>query len=387
MRIIKETTKRDLSGNDDFYEPIQNLLSIPGAQIGSISAGGSVDAYAHVNTTTPSDYDTFQLKLSAGSSYRLIFTPDNKKHFQANAVMWVQDPSGMDVDLVMNLIGNSATYMNGSLYSDIFTVGSSGPHYLSFEIFAHMAAFEGVPTSQLGYTLVLQEIPTIINGTGGADLLQGDGGADQIAGFGGNDTLKGAGGNDHLSGGAGDDILSGGAGNDTLVGGAGKDVLDGGAGNDRLDGGGGNDQLIGGAGNDLLLGGAGNDVLTGGRGADKLAGGGGADVLTGGAGNDVFIFKSIKESTVKANGRDTIIDFARGDRIDVSSIDANTLRKGDQDFDFIGRDGFSKTAGELRFERSKGDTFVYGDVNGDGRADFAIRLDDDLNLREADFVI
>lgn len=90
----------------------------------------------------------------------------------------------------------------------------------------------------------------------------------------------------------------------------------------------------------------------------------------------MFVFNSASDSTVKASGRDTIFDFngKAGDRIDLSGIDANTERSGNQTFSFVGTDGFSGKAGELRYEKTASDTFIYGDVDGDGKADFAIQI-------------
>lgn len=149
------------------------------------------------------------------------------------------------------------------------------------------------------------------------------------------------------------------------------------------------DKATGHAGNDILSGAAGNDVIDGSAGNDRLAGGAGADDLTGGTGIDVFVFAAVGDSTVALTGRDTIFDFAQGqrDRIDLSGIDAGTRAAGDQAFAFIGADAFSRTAGELRFETARSDTIVSGDVNGDGRADFAIHLDDAVALSLRDFVL
>jgi Ca2+-binding RTX toxin-like protein len=149
------------------------------------------------------------------------------------------------------------------------------------------------------------------------------------------------------------------------------------------------DRITGNGGNDALSGGNGNDIIKAGAGNDRLTGGAGADDLWGNAGADIFLFKSTADSTVALSGRDTIFDFspAQNDRIHLSSIDANTLRRGNQAFEFIGTKGFSKTAGELRYEKKPSDTYVYGDVNGDGIADFAIHLDDPIQFIETYFVL
>ena len=165
-----------------------------------------------------------------------------------------------------------------------------------------------------------------------------------------------------------------------LVGSSGSDTYTGTRFSDRITGNAGNDALLGANGRDRIKGDAGNDILTGGAGADDL---------WGGAGADSFIFKTIAESTVKTSGRDTIFDFStvQKDKIHLSSIDADTLISGNQAFEFIGTQAFSGQAGELRYEKKASDTYIYGDVNGDRVADFAIHLDDPVDLLRSYFVL
>lgn len=159
-----------------------------------------------------------------------------------------------------------------------------------------------------------------------------------------------------------------------------NDVMTGNIGRDKLSGGAGNDKLVGNGGNDYLYGGSGNDKLTGGMGGDDLWGGSGADT---------FIFKSIKETAVSGSGRDTIFDFStrQKDKIDLSAIDANTTKGGNQAFSFIGTKDFGGKAGELRYEKAKSDTYIHGDVNGDKIADFTIHLDDRVSLSKSYFIL
>ncbi|QRM56579.1 hypothetical protein [Sinorhizobium sp. BG8] len=165
--------------------------------------------------------------------------------------------------------------------------------------------------------------------------------------------------------------------------------VDGGNGDDRLWGGAEANTLLGGEGKDNLQGFGGNDVIKGDAGADTLVGGAGADGLTGGAAADAFLFYSISESTVSASGRDTIFDFKRADadRIHLANIDANTATSGNQGFAFKGTAAFTGHAGELRYTKATSDTYIYADVNGDKKSDFAIHLDDAITLRAADFIL
>lgn len=117
------------------------------------------------------------------------------------------------------------------------------------------------------------------------------------------------------------------------------------------------------------------NVLKGGKTIDYITGGKGADVLTGGADADLFIFRKGDTGKTKKTA-DLITDFSAkdGDRIDLHLWDANKKRPGTQDFKFIAQDKFSKEAGELRYERSGKETLLLGDTDGDGKADFMIRL-------------
>lgn len=185
------------------------------------------------------------------------------------------------------------------------------------------------------------------------------------------------------------DNIVGRQGSSTIQGFEGDDKLTGMNEADNLSGGLGNDTLIGQGGSDVLTGGQGDDLLDGGAGADHLRGNLGKDRLAGEAGADVFIFNTVAESRVAATGRDVILDFihADHDKIDLHVIDADSTAGGNQKFDFIGDSHFHHHAGELRVGHTAGNTFVTGDVNGDGKSDFAIEVHDGvLNLQDGDFV-
>jgi Ca2+-binding RTX toxin-like protein len=150
-----------------------------------------------------------------------------------------------------------------------------------------------------------------------------------------------------------------------------------------LVGGGAADILRGGAMNDQITGGAGNDKLYGNNGIDTLTGGLGADVLYGGLGNDKFVLDDSADSTVAAY--DTIADWNAGDKINLSAIDAVAGVAGDQAFTFIGAASFF-AAGQLRVVTGA-NTFVTGDMNGDGAADFQIKLTGSQTLTAGSFVL
>lgn len=268
-------------------------------------------------------------------------------------------------------------------------------------------SIENVLGGSQGDRLIGSEANNALTGLNGHDTLSGNAGNDNLFGGDGNDRLLGGfgfdrlfggTGSDFLDGGIGADILDGGAGNDTLLGGDGHDRLlggmdvdrlFGGAGNDHLDGGSGGDRLEGGAGNDTLAGGAGNDALLGGLGNDRLMGGFGKDQMTGGMGADHFVFTNRLDSGAGPAGRDVITDFnrAQGDKINLFAMDANHRLSGNQAFEFVGTDGFSGSAGELRYQQSNGTTLIFADLDGDRRADFAIELSRPITLLENDFFL
>lgn len=164
----------------------------------------------------------------------------------------------------------------------------------------------------------------------------------------------------------------------TLTGTNGANQLNGTTAEDTLRGLGGNDTLWGGLGADSLYGDSGNDTLYGGW---------GSDTLIGGIGADRFLYSSIADTQVGA--ADVIGDFKHidKDRIGLSGIDANANAGGDQSFTFIGSGAFTGTAGQLRYEQSGGNTFVMGDVNGDGVAEFAIEVIGNVSFVSGDFVL
>lgn len=199
-----------------------------------------------------------------------------------------------------------------------------------------------------------------------ANVFGGGAGVDNVQGFGGNDTIVLGGGDDFALGGLGNDRIDGQGGNDTLVGNDGNDVVEGGDGNDVVEGSGGDDTVFGGVGDDIVIGGAGSDFLFGGAGADSFAFYAG-DAPVAGETDRIFDF-----------------DRAAGDRIDLNPIDA-VAGGGDDAFTFIGTAAFTGVAGQLRYQVVGNAAFVSGDTNGDGVADFLIRVDGLASMSASDF--
>lgn len=161
-------------------------------------------------------------------------------------------------------------------------------------------------------------------------------------------------------------------------------ILSGNRGKNTLDGREGNDSIFGGEGRDQLLGGAGDDQLSGGDDDDKLIGGAGSDRLSGGKGADTFVFQT-GDSGKTSSTRDTILDFSskNDDQIDLSSLDANSTKSGDQAFTYISSQAFHGKAGELALHNG----ILEGDTNGDKVADFQISLVGVTSLQSSDFIL
>jgi serralysin len=160
---------------------------------------------------------------------------------------------------------------------------------------------------------------------------------------------------------------------ENATGGTGRDRLTGNDVDNRLDGGDGNDRLSGLKGVDDLRGGAGKDIVYGGSGDDLITGGFGNDLMVGGQGADTFAFTAI------APGKE--VDKIRGlessDLIDLSRIDADAGRGGNQAFHLV--DAFTHTAGEaiLVHSEARDRTFLLLDDDGDGKIDLKLVMDGD----------
>ena len=291
----------------------------------------------------------------------------------------------------------------------------------------------------------------VLIGTSGNDTLIGHGGDDTILGGGGDDVILGGAGNDHLFGDDGRDVIHGGDGDDDIFGGAGNDTLLGDGGNDRIYGGSGNDYINAGAGNDIVFAGAGDDrvvveagdgddvyyggeadqdtgvdtldmssitadivadlgtgfmsrgqvfsVQTGndtiwgfenivtGSGSDTITASRAVNVMDGGGsgpdGRDTFRFLSAAD----ADG-DTILGFAPGDRIDLSTADANACVAGNQSFALVTGEAFTDR-GQLMVsheQREDGDyTIVHLNTTGGTDADYKFAIKGSHNLNADDF--
>lgn len=156
----------------------------------------------------------------------------------------------------------------------------------------------------------------------------------------------------------------------------------------KLYGGSGADSLrVYGGSENTLDGGAGNDTLTGGGADDILIGGSGADQLKGGRGDDTFRY--LWMTGTKETTRDSILDFGFGsksrgdDVIDLSKIDANTGKSGDQAFKF---GGTTKTGtGYVWIEEDDGGSGSLVKARNGGSETLVIAVDDGAGTSPSDW--
>ncbi len=111
-----------------------------------------------------------------------------------------------------------------------------------------------------------------------------------------------------------------------------------------------------------------------------------SELISGGKGADSFRFDSVNDSHFGAVDR--IMDFSKGDKIDLSGIDAMMAQSGDQSFAFVGADA-KMGAGMVssHFDAKSGMTIVEAHTNNDGVANFTLELAGNVNLARQDFVL
>lgn len=123
-----------------------------------------------------------------------------------------------------------------------------------------------------------------------------------------------------------------------------------------------------------LSGGSGNDTLIAGDANDTLNGGAGSDLMQGGAGADIFVFAT---SISLDRSRDVITDFGNGD-------DALYFRG--LGLKYIGDAEFS-AARQIRCTTDGTDSTLQIDLNGDGRTDLTILLQNYASVTRDDFLL
>lgn len=349
-------------GNDTYF--VDNI----GDRIVEISTGGTDAVKSSVSYTLPNNVESMVLLGTAAINAT------------GNA-------------LANTLVGNSAAnVLNGAAGADTLKGGAGNDTYFVDNIGDRIVEGAGAGAdavkSSVSYALAANVESMVLIGTAAINGT-GNGLDNTIVGNSAANILNGAAGADILKGGAGDDRY--------VVDNAGDRAVEGvGAGTDlvtssvtfRLSNNIENLDLVGasainGAGNGL------DNMISGNSAANLLEGGGGRDELFGGGDRDQFVFRDGDFAGLTATTCDEILDFnhAQGDKVRLDLVDANSLLAGQQDFAFIGTETFHHVAGELRYQEVSGNTFIYGDTNGDGIADFMILVDGSHAFTRADFIL
>jgi serralysin len=149
------------------------------------------------------------------------------------------------------------------------------------------------------------------------------------------------------------------------------------------------DDLYGTDASERMFGLFGNDDILAGDGDDVIRGGYGSDFIWGEGGADTFAFDLAVESPWKSRKFDVLMDFnsAEGDKIDLSGIDANLLRFGNQTFRFEGSgDGYAGR-GQIDYNFLNGNTQVFGYNDRDKNPDFYFQIEGMVDLKASDFVL
>ena len=405
--------------NNDGFSDLLIGAPLAGSAGGAYIIFGHGGAFAPVLSTAALDGQNGLLIQGAPSSTRL-----------GSGATAVGDVNGDGIDdIALSTAGfgpSNITYIVYGIQADLTRIGTPGNDTLL-----------GASADDQLYGL---DFGDVLRGLAGADSLFGGAGGDILEGGDGNDTLDGGADGDKLFGGDGadqlisgdgNDRLDGGAGIDTLIGGAGNDVLDGGAEADSLSGGLGNDvyligagdtateavgegydivrteldgwvlganfeglelqgaadidgygnaganNLQGNSGDNLLDGGAGGDTINGGDGDDIIVGGRGNDLLRGGLGADIF---RLAHSATGVLETDQVYDFsaAEGDTLDLSGAYVGTLAL---------VSSFGKHAGEMTLTFAGGITTLRLDIDGDGRADYQMKINGDVSGESGDWLL
>lgn len=141
---------------------------------------------------------------------------------------------------------------------------------------------------------------------------------------------------------------------------------------------------------ETLPGTTGNDTMDARGGNDVLVSSGGYDTMSGGSGYDTFDFNSVSQANY-----DRIADFEHGwDAVDLGSIDAkeyswsSSSTWGNNAFTFKGNvSGAGLGRGELGYQWVNGDTMIYGNTDGDGTYELAIKVTGYHHFSAAEFVL
>lgn len=350
-------TVNGLGGNDKVVSNLSSITFAGGLGDDTLVSGGAADVFDGGDGFDTIDYSTYAKGVSVslvtgtgqggdsfqnveaviGSAYADTLKGDGNANTLAGGGGNDILDGGLEADRMDGGDGNDTYYVDN--IGDTVIEWDHGGNGGQDEVFASINYTLGNQVESLTLTGT-----GALNGTGNvkANMIVGNDGANVLSGLGGNDQLYGGGGKDVLDGGVGADRMFGGDGDDTYYvddagdrviewdngGNGGKDIVYASVdytlsdqvelltltGTSALNGTGSvkANMIVGNSSANVLSGLGGNDQLYGGGGNDTLDGGTGGDLLKGGAGEDIFLFGL-------TSGKDTIVDFQAGDKIDLSA--------------------------------------------------------------------
>lgn len=131
--VIEESLSVDTSGYDTLYSHINEALSLPNSKVGLIENDKTTNAYLHIaeGERFLFDYDTFVLRTDSSATYRLKFTPEDPSLFGSNIMSHIYEADGSWGQSLMNTIGDKRAYVDGSLYSSLFSLEAGEDKFLN----------------------------------------------------------------------------------------------------------------------------------------------------------------------------------------------------------------------------------------------------------------
>jgi hypothetical protein len=134
--VATESLAVDTSGYDTFYSHINEVLTLPGTQIGLIESDTPTSAFLHIDAGErfAFDHDSFIVRTDTSTDYRLKVTPEDPSVFTSNVIAQLFSPDGASEGLLMNLIGSQDTLYEGAFYSGIFTLEENQDHFITLSM-------------------------------------------------------------------------------------------------------------------------------------------------------------------------------------------------------------------------------------------------------------
>jgi Ca2+-binding RTX toxin-like protein len=282
------------------------------------------DAYNYA-IAMPETFGTFYATLNQSTGELLVRGGDDNNASADTIILnRAGDNLAVSVDIGNDVAGTGPT----DAFVSSFPVGEVRS--------IRVNAFDGDDRITLGSGV---DLPVVVDGGAGNDVIYGGTGDDTLNGGTGNDQIYAGGGVNTVTDGTGDDLVdltqnaagvtyTTGGGLDTVLGSVFDDVIQGGSSADRLEGRGGNDALRGAGGNDALFGQEGSDTFL-------WAEGDASDTVEGGAGES-----DVQEIAGNVAANSYVVGAQTGSRVTVSRPASFTLDLGSiEDLGIAGDDG------------------------------------------------